>query len=259
MSKQVEKSVLAAVLLFSLLCSGCGPLAIVGAGATVGTAAAEERGLEGIASDTRIRSDINYLWITEAPNLIDQVGLSVQAGCVVLTGFVESAHLKAEAVRLVRQVKGVTAVYDEMHIGPEESWSDYARDAWITTKLKTTLLADENIRSRNYSLRTVDKVIYLTGIAQDQQELNLVMAHARDTPNVRRVVNHVQLKQNVKNLPETDGGESVSASTSPPSSQSYTNASQPPIPSSGRIHQAPATPLFSTTPGRGGSRIAEGP
>lgn len=228
-------------LLGSTLCGGCEPVTIIGTGAIVGAAAGEERGLEGIASDTSIRLKINYLWLTNAPNLIDQAGLSVQNGCVVLTGRVESAHLKAEAVRLVREVEGVTTVYDEMTVGPEESWSDYARDMWITTKLKAALVADEDVRSRNYSLRTVDKVVYLMGIAQNQQELDLVIATARDIPNVRRVVSHVQLKQNVKDLPSINYVEQPSSTFKP-----QDTTSRPPIPKPGIIHQAPATPLSSS-------------
>lgn len=254
-SKRIEKEDMRKVrvtlgtsfFLLPLLCSGCGPLPVIGAGATVVTAAAEERGLEGIASDARIRSQINYLWLTKEPNLIDQVELSVQSGCVVLTGFVENARLKAEAVRLVRQVDGVTAVYDETQIGPEQSWSGYTRDAWMGTKLKTALLGDENIRSRNYSIRVVDKVVYLMGIAQDQQELNLVLAHARDTANVRRVVNHVQLKQDVKNLPDMDGPRTTTPAFAPPSPAPQPNqqasASGPVVPSAGTVQEAPATPL----------------
>ncbi len=173
--------------------SACDPITVIGAGALVGATAAEERGIEGFASDTNIRAKINYAWMTHDSKLIDQVSLSVQKGVVVLTGIVENQKLKMDAVRLAQQTKGVLKVVDEIKLGTPAGFQDYTRDAWISAKLKTALLMDERIRSRNYSIRAVDKIIYLTGIAQDQQELELVKAHAREIPNVRQVISHVQV------------------------------------------------------------------
>lgn len=183
------------VSLSALLLGACDPITLIGTGALIGSTAAEERGIEGAASDTAIRAKINYAWAAHDGRLIDQVGLSVQQGVVVLTGTVEHASLKSDASRLARDVKGVVKVIDELKIGKPETFQDYTRDAWISAKLKTAILMDERIRSRNYSIKTEDKVIYLSGIAQDQQELELVKAHAREIPNVRQVISHVQMKQ----------------------------------------------------------------
>ncbi len=40
----------------------------------------------------------------------------------------------------------------------------------------------------------VNQNVYLIGVAQDQAELDRVMAHAKDVQYVRRVVNYVRLK-----------------------------------------------------------------
>jgi osmotically-inducible protein OsmY len=182
------------ILSLSTLCvlSACDPITVIGAGAIIGTTAAEERGIEGLASDTTIRAKINYAWMTHDSKLIDQISLSVQKGVVVLTGIAENQKIKMDAVRLAKETKGVGKVIDEIKLGTPTGFQDYTRDAWISAKLKTAILMDERIRSRNYSIRTVDKILYLTGIAQNQQELELVKAHAREVPNVRQVISHVQ-------------------------------------------------------------------
>ena len=46
----------------------------------------------------------------------------------------------------------------------------------------------------NYTIETVNRIVYLMGIAQDQAEIDRVTTHARQVRYVRRVVSHVQLK-----------------------------------------------------------------
>ena len=53
---------------------------------------------------------------------------------------------------------------------------------------------DTSVLAINYSVETVDGVIYLMGIAQDRGELNRVIAHARQIPYVRGVVQYVRIK-----------------------------------------------------------------
>jgi osmotically-inducible protein OsmY len=108
--------------------------------------------------------------------------------------------MQIDAVRLVWTVKGVREVKDDIKVGHPETFSDYMRDAWMTSKLKWALVMDERVGSINYSLRTVDRVIYLMGVAQNQKELDIVLQHAYEIPNVKNIVNYVVLKENLKNI-----------------------------------------------------------
>ena len=67
------------------------------------------------------------------------------------------------------------------------------RDAWITAQLSATLLFDKEVSSINYSLETVDGIIYLMGIARSREELERVVAHAKEVSYVRRVVSYVRV------------------------------------------------------------------
>ena len=57
------------------------------------------------------------------------------------------------------------------------------------------MLFDQDVRSVNYSIETVNQVIYLMGVAQDEAELQRVVDHARNVAYVRRVVSYVQMKE----------------------------------------------------------------
>ena len=55
-------------------------------------------------------------------------------------------------------------------------------------------MLDKEIDAINYSIETIDRVIYLLGIAQDGEELDRVIRTARDIEYVEKIVSHVLLK-----------------------------------------------------------------
>ncbi len=174
--------------------SACAPLAVAGAGAAVGVTASQERGFQGAMSDTRIRVDINHLWFQESELLFSKVNLQVQEGRVLLTGQVPDPQTRVDAVRLSWQVTGVREIINEIEVANDSSLSDRARDTWISTKLKSRLLADKQVASINYSIEVVNQQIYLFVVALDQADLDRVIAHAKVLAYVRRVVSYVRLK-----------------------------------------------------------------
>jgi osmotically-inducible protein OsmY len=176
--------------------SGCLAGILVGAGAGVGVAASEERGLGGAASDSRIEADINDKWIHTSMEIENDVSLTIHEGRVLLTGTVPTPDLRVQAVRLVWEVAGVREVNDEIKVGADDAgFGSYARDVAISTELRTKLLFDSKIQSINYSVETVSGTVYLMGVAQSQDELDRVTSYARNISHVDRVVSYVRLKQ----------------------------------------------------------------
>jgi len=176
-----------------LALGGCAPF-VVGAGASAGVAAAQERGFQGAMNDTEIRLNINDLWLKESLSLYSEVNLQVQEGKVLLTGNVPDPETRLNAVRLAWQVNGVREVINEIEVKDKSSLSDSAQDIWISTQLKAKLLVDSEVSSINYSIETVNQVVYLMGVAQSQAELDRVIGHAKNISYVRRVVNYVRIK-----------------------------------------------------------------
>lgn len=184
---------MAAIIACMPILSGCVGAAI-GAGAIATTAAVQERGLRGAIDDTVIRARINSLWLGHDADMYRLVSLSVLEGRILLTGEVERAQMRIDAVRLTWQAEGVREVINEIKVTDEGSIGTYARDSWISAQLKSKLLFDKKILSINYSIETVGGAVYLMGIAQNQRELDRVTNHARTLRYVKRVVSYVRLK-----------------------------------------------------------------
>ena len=177
------------------LASGCGPLLLGGAavGGAAAVASTEHRGLSGFASDAEIQAQINHLWFQHSLDLMSRVDMTVSNGRVLLTGRAADAQMRLDAVRLAWQAKGVQEVINEIQVDNNSGLLDSARDTWISTQLRTKLTFDSRIHSQNYSIDTVNGVVYLMGLAVSEDELNRAVDHARALPNVQRVVNYVRV------------------------------------------------------------------
>jgi osmotically-inducible protein OsmY len=173
--------------------SGCAGV-VLGGAAAVTTAAMEERGVKGAASDTAVRASILDKWIAHSEKMTRLVDMTISEGRVLLTGIVPDQQMRLDAVRLAWQGNGVKEVINEIQVSDKGGITTYTRDTWITTQLVGKLTVDKHVQSINYSVETVDGVVYLMGIAQDQAELDRVQNHARNLSYVRRVVSYVRLK-----------------------------------------------------------------
>jgi osmotically-inducible protein OsmY len=172
---------------------GCVP-AVVGAGATAGVAVAQERSVGSAIDDATIELNVNSALLQKSESLFSKVGVESVEGRVLLTGAVLTPEDRVEAGRLAWTVDGVKEVLNEVEVTDKSSIVDYAKDAWITTQLRGKLIGDRLVSDINYSIETVNGVIYLMGIAQNEAELQRVTGHARTIRGVNRVVSHVRLK-----------------------------------------------------------------
>jgi osmotically-inducible protein OsmY len=173
--------------------SGCVGM-VIGAGAEAGVAGSQERGFSGSLDDAKIRTDINAAWLNKSGEMYRKVDLNIYEGRVMLTGYVPNATERDDAVRLTWQVSGVKEVINEIQVDPNGlGFSDQSHDLWIQQKLQSQLLFDKEVKNINYYIDVVDSVIYILGVAQNQAEMDRVLAHASDISGVKRVVNHVIL------------------------------------------------------------------
>ncbi len=175
------------------LLSACAS-AVVGGAAAVGVAAVQERSVGNAVDDVTISVDINRRLLERSEKLFTNVGVEVVEGRVLLTGSVEKPEDRVEAAKIAWQAKGVREVLNEIQVTDQSGIINAAKDAWITAQLRAALLADKDVLDINYSIETVNGVIYLIGIAQDKAELEKVTGHARMIKGVKKVVSHVRLK-----------------------------------------------------------------
>ena len=184
--------------LLALLCvpvlSSC-VTAVIGAGSETAVVAAQERSVGNAVDDAGILLSIKTLYAKkDYKDLLANVEVKSVEGRVLLTGNVNKPESQIEAVRLAWQVNGVKEVMNEIQISDQSGVWNYTKDVWISAQVRSRLVFGKNIRSINYSVITVNQVVYLMGIAQDDDELSRVTNVASTTSYVQRVVSYVRLK-----------------------------------------------------------------
>lgn len=226
------------VLALTAMLAGCTPIGVgVAAGSTAGVAAAREGGLKGGLEDARISAKINDLWFRHDFQMFSKLNLTVDQGRVLITGVVQKPEHRVEAVRLAWQAEGVKQVINEVKVAGSEGITGWGRDKWITGRLRAAILFDKDIQGVNYSIDTVQSVVYLMGVAQNQAELDKVTVHARQVPYVKQVVSYVKLAGTAPNqiiAPATTQGNAPNGLNAPRNTTQYGvapggTASVPPV------------------------------
>lgn len=195
--------------------SACVPVVAAGAG-TAGVAVAQERTVGTAMNDASIHAKLTDSFIKSGTNnLYSNVGIEVNEGVVLLTGAVESADSAARAVQLAWDVEGVSEVINELQISNRGGPAVFTQDAWITTQARSRLIAEKYVRSVNYTIETVNSVVYVMGIAQNENELARVLNVVSRVKGVQRVVSHARLKSD----PRRDPRQPATVSDSEPQPQ----------------------------------------
>ncbi|HVY05230.1 MAG TPA: BON domain-containing protein [Burkholderiales bacterium] len=69
-----------------------------------------------------------------------------------------------------------------------------ASDSWITTKVKSDLLADKQVSSTHIHVKTVDGVVTLSGSTDSQADIDRAIQDANSVKGVKSVVNELEVK-----------------------------------------------------------------
>lgn len=201
----------AAMLALGLALQGCVGVAVGGA-ATVGSAAMQDRGLRGAVTDNAIAIEINHYWFQKSEKLFSAVQTQIYEGRVLVSGAVTDPDMRAEAIRLAWQAKGVREIINEIEITDEGGLKAYAKDTWAAGELRSRLLFARGVNSSNYSVEVVNGTVYLLGVFTDAAEHDRVLGIARSQSNIRRVVSHVIARDDPRRFRSPPGEETGKSS-----------------------------------------------
>ena len=182
------------VITVTILLSSCSPVGLaVGAGASLMTASQTEKGLKVSAKDLRIKTEINHNLFQKDHELFGAVKVSVDNGKVLITGSVPNPQDRIEISKLSWRVNGVREIINEVQVTNKASFTNRAKDLLINKSLQTQLLLDQSINFINFSVDTVNGVVYIFGIARDRAEINRIIKHARNINYVENIVNYMSV------------------------------------------------------------------
>ncbi len=175
-----------------MVLTSCAPAA-VGIGSAAIAAGATEKGISTSVGDTVIFAKLKDKFIKTDQSLVTSISTSVNDGSILLTGRVETQEQKFLATKLAWEIKGVTEVVNEVVVSQKPSIKDRAKDVSASAQLRASLIADKNVSSLNYSFDVIDGIIYISGIAENAEERDRVIAHAQKVKFAKKVVDYTIL------------------------------------------------------------------
>lgn len=108
-------------------------------------------------------------------------------GVVLLAGQVASEQLRQLAATTVANINKVKRVHNELTIAGATSMVIRSNDAWITTKVKSKMLASSEVEGGRIKVVTENGVVYLMGLVT-REEADRAADAARTTSGVQKVV-----------------------------------------------------------------------
>ena len=132
--------------------------------------------------------------INAADEGYDAAHLSVVSfnGFVLLVGQVPSEELKTLATDVVRKIEDVRRIYNELEVREATGAGARTNDTWITTRVKSKLLASSDTPGRRVKVVTENSVVYLMGLLTEA-EAERVALKAAEVGSVERVVQLFEL------------------------------------------------------------------
>ena len=190
-----------ALFLILIYLSGCAS-ALIGGVATVGLATVQERSMKDFAIDLKLELQLQKkLFEANKDKLFATVDVIIIEQRIMLIGNVESQEVRDLATKISWEVSPkIKAVLNELTIGGKSTLLSEAKDVRISLSLSGLLIGDVDISDINFSHSVSKQVIFLIGIAKNDDELNQVIYHARTIKGVRKVISHIILKNDKKRM-----------------------------------------------------------
>ena len=121
------------------------------------------------------------------------IQVEVLDGRIFVTGKVDEPEEKIKITKLAWETKGTRSVKNAIEIKGNSNFKSTAKDILITSQLRTAMIISKNIKSSNYTLETINKNIYIFGIAMDDDEKVEVLKEANKIYSVEKIIPTIYL------------------------------------------------------------------
>ncbi|OCH41839.1 BON domain-containing protein [Aliivibrio fischeri] len=177
---------LSALLLSAVLLQGCAGLFIAGA-ATTASVVTDNRTVKEQLSDKNLSLETTGL-ANKAPYQYNmRVNAVTYDGKVLLMGQAKDAQMNQEFEKKIKDMKGVNTVYNQIRVRPLLTFTQINNDSWITTKVKSSLLAKSELNGIKISVFTEAQEVFLVGFVTEEQG-NIAADVARNIKGVKGVI-----------------------------------------------------------------------
>ena len=177
-------------ILIILLLTSCSSVGRFGAGVDI---TFDPRTIGMQIDDTIMQKSLSARLALADKKYFISIQSEVLDGRIFLSGKVDEPEEKIKITKLAWETKGVRAVKNAISIKGQSNFKSTAKDVLITSQLRTALIFNKKTKSRNYTLETINKNIYIFGIAMDEEEKKEVINEANKIYDVDEIFPSIYL------------------------------------------------------------------
>ena len=171
-----------------LMLQGCVGVLLAG-GATTGVVVAKDRRtVTAQVDDQKIELNARHD-LSERTDIsrISHISINSNNGIVLLVGQTPHQKYSDEVRAMVERQEGVRKIYNEIKIEEPIGYDIRSNDSWITSKVRTMLIAEKHFDSSHVKVITEDSQVFLMGlVTHDEGELAVEIA--RNVSGVEKVI-----------------------------------------------------------------------
>ena len=143
--------------------------------------------------DTIMQKNLNARLALANKKYFISIQSEVLDGRIFLSGKVDEPEEKIKITKMAWETKGIRSVKNAITIKGQSNFKSTTKDILITSQLRTALIFNKKTKARNYTLETVNKNIYIFGIAMDVEEKKEVINEANKIYDVKEVIPSIYL------------------------------------------------------------------
>jgi hyperosmotically inducible protein len=161
----------------------------------------DRREVKTILNDTKIKlTIINKFHDDDVINTLNSLDLSIECyrGNVYLVGEYDTPVQKTRAIKIAKSIEGVKRVTSYLLPKNKSDVCGIDENLVIMGRVKTKLIGDKDIWSRNIDVKSVQCNVVLYGLVASKNKINKAIEHSKSVKGVRSV------KCFLKSAAETD-------------------------------------------------------
>ena len=89
------------------------------------------------------------------------------------------------------ETKGARSVKNNISIKQKFSFKNIAKDALITSQLRTALILNKNVKAANFNIDTLNQKTYVFGIAHSADEKTEIIQEAKQIVDLKELVTSI--------------------------------------------------------------------
>ena len=162
---------------------------------TIYGAAVDERNVETIASDHKIKANILKAFSDDKTVGVLDFSVSSYEGHVFLIGEYETQAQKNRAIQIARNQQGVNNLTHYMIADKDVPFCGTSANLRLTAEVTALLIGDKQIKSTNIDVKTMQCITVLWGLVGSSTEAQRAVRHAKSVDGIEKVVSFIKVKK----------------------------------------------------------------